>query len=73
MRATTQMLQVHMKGDTKAADESHARQARVVELRSLGRLTVAETADVLGSNEQTAKTDWRFARAWLNRRLREEE
>jgi RNA polymerase sigma factor (TIGR02999 family) len=45
------------------------RQARVVELRFFGGLTVPETAEVLGLSVDTIKREWRFARAWLNRAL----
>ena len=42
-----------------------ARQAKVVELRFFGGLTVEETADVLGISAKTVKRDWTLARAWL--------
>lgn len=47
--------------------EHNERQARVVELRFFGGLTVEETASVLNVSERTVKADWRFARAWLRR------
>jgi RNA polymerase sigma-70 factor (ECF subfamily) len=43
-----------------------ARQARVVELRFFGGLSVEETAKVLGVAERTVKRDWTLARAWLS-------
>lgn len=43
-----------------------ARQARVVELRFFGGLSVEETAEVLGVAERTVKRDWTLARAWLS-------
>ena len=46
------------------------RQARIVELRCLVGLTVAETADALGVSERTVHAEWRLARAWLIRALR---
>jgi RNA polymerase sigma factor (TIGR02999 family) len=46
------------------------RQARVVELRYFGGLTVEETAEVLGVSPATVKRDWLVARAWLHRELR---
>ena len=49
------------------------RQARIVELRFLAGLTVAEVATVLGVSEPTVKRDWRMARAWLLGRLTEAE
>ena len=45
------------------------RQARVVELRFFGSLSVAEMAGELGVSERTVKEDWRIARAWLRGRL----
>jgi RNA polymerase sigma factor (TIGR02999 family) len=41
------------------------RKARVVELRYLLGLGIAETAEVLGVSEPTVERDWRFARAFL--------
>ena len=45
------------------------RQARIVELRYFGGLTIAETSQVLDISHGTVETDWRFARAWLKREL----
>jgi len=45
------------------------RQARVVELRYFGGLTIEETAEVLGTSPMTVKRDWTMARAWLFREL----
>jgi RNA polymerase sigma factor (TIGR02999 family) len=45
------------------------RQARVVELRYFGGMTVDEAARVLGVSEKTVKRDWSIARAWLRREL----
>ena len=42
-----------------------ARQARVVELRFFGGLSVEETADVLRVSAQTIKRDWRLAKLRL--------
>jgi RNA polymerase sigma factor (TIGR02999 family) len=42
------------------------RQARVVELRFFGGLTVEEAADVLGVSPKTVKRDWSMAKAWLH-------
>ncbi len=47
-----------------------ARQARVVELRYFGGLTIEETADALGLSPATVKREWVVARAWLRRELR---
>ena len=45
-------------------------QARLVELRYFGGLTLAETARVLGSSAATVSREWAMAKAWLYRRLR---
>lgn len=43
------------------------RQARIVELRFFGGLTVEETATVTGTSPRTVKREWQVARAWLKR------
>ena len=45
------------------------RQARVVELRYFGGLSVEEAAEVLGVSPATIKNDWAVARAWLRGQL----
>ncbi len=45
------------------------RQARIVELRCLIGMSVAETADTLDVSERTVHAEWRIARAWLSRAL----
>jgi RNA polymerase sigma factor (TIGR02999 family) len=49
--------------------EFDPRQARVVELRFFGGLTVQETAEVLGVSVRTVERDWTMARAWLRREI----
>jgi RNA polymerase sigma-70 factor (ECF subfamily) len=46
-----------------------ARQARVVELRFFGGLSLEETALVLEVSVGTVRRDWSLARAWLYREL----
>ncbi len=46
-----------------------ATQARIVELRFYGGLTVEDTAEVLRLSPATVKRDWAIARAWLYREL----
>jgi RNA polymerase sigma-70 factor (ECF subfamily) len=46
------------------------RQARVAEMRLFAGMIVPEVAQALGVSERTVKDDWRVARAWLARRLR---
>jgi RNA polymerase sigma factor (TIGR02999 family) len=47
------------------------RQARIVECRYFGGLSVEETAEALGCSEVTVKREWRSARAWLYAALRQ--
>ena len=44
-------------------------QARIVELRFFGGLTVEETAAVVGSSPATVKREWATAKGWLHRAL----
>ena len=61
-----------------AVDEALARlsqldpqQARLVELRYFGGLTVEEAADAMGISPRTVKRDWALAKAWLRQQLDE--
>jgi RNA polymerase sigma factor (TIGR02999 family) len=47
------------------------RQAAMIEARFFGGLDIRETADLLGVSEATVLRDWRVARAWLARELRQ--
>jgi RNA polymerase sigma factor (TIGR02999 family) len=49
-----------------------ARQARVVELRFFGGLSIEDTAGVLELSPMTVKREWTTARAWLFREIRRE-
>ncbi len=49
-----------------------AQQARVVELRYFGGLSVEETAEVMEISPRTVKRDWAMARAWLRAQLAEQ-
>jgi RNA polymerase sigma factor (TIGR02999 family) len=46
-----------------------AEQARLVELRFFGGLTIEETADAMNISPATVKRHWTVARAWLAREL----
>lgn len=48
------------------------RQARVVEMRYFGGLTIEETARALDISDATVKREWTLARAWLRRELSRE-
>jgi RNA polymerase sigma factor (TIGR02999 family) len=45
------------------------RQARIVEYRFFGGMSVEETAEALDISPATVKREWSTARAWLNREL----
>ncbi len=45
--------------------EMDPRQARIVEMRFFGGMTLEETARHLGVSAMTVKRDWRTARLWL--------
>lgn len=45
------------------------RQARIVECRFFGGMSIEETADALNVSPATVKREWAIARAWLNREL----
>lgn len=66
--------------DVVALDEALTRlaeldpqQARLVELRFFGGLTIEEAARVLQISPATAKRNWTVAKAWLARALRQEQ
>lgn len=45
------------------------RQARIVELKYFGGMTLDETAKVLSVSRGTVKRDWQIARAWLRKQI----
>ena len=49
----------------KNLSEFDEKQARIVELRFFGGLTIEETAEVLEISDSTVKREWRMAKAWL--------
>ncbi|HEV2045350.1 MAG TPA: sigma-70 family RNA polymerase sigma factor [Chthoniobacterales bacterium] len=57
----------------KSFASSHPRESEVVELKFFGGLEVAEISEVLHVSTKTVLRDWNFARAWLCRRLRQED
>lgn len=63
------ILDLHRALDELA--ELNPRQAEVVECRFYAGLSLEETAEALGVSVPTVTRDWRFARAWLSKRLRE--
>ena len=64
---SAEVLDVH-----KALEEFERvapREAKLVELRFFGGLSLEEAADVLGIAPRTADKDWLLARTWLRKRL----
>jgi|ERR1017187_7598376 RNA polymerase sigma factor (TIGR02999 family) len=49
--------------------EQDERQARIVEMRFFGGLTMEEIAEVLELSSKTVKRDWTMARAWLHQEI----
>ena len=49
----------------------HSRKSRVVELRYFGGLSIKEIAEVLQVSEITVLRDWKFAKAWLMREIKD--
>lgn len=53
----------------KQLEEFDPTQAKIVELRFFGGLTVEETAEVMKISESTVKREWRMAKSWLKTKL----
>lgn len=53
----------------KKLEEFDSTQAKIVELRFFGGLTVEETAEVMKISESTVKREWRMAKSWLKTKL----
>jgi len=49
--------------------EFDSQQAKIIELRYFGGLTIEETAEVLKISPATVKREWTLARAWLYERV----
>ena len=60
---TEEVLTVHE--SLSRLEELDARQARIVELRYFGGLTVEETAEVIGISTKTVMREFNVAKAWL--------
>lgn len=52
-----------------ALEKIDKRQAKIVELRFFGGLSIEETAYILNVSETTVKREWTFAKAWFQREL----
>jgi RNA polymerase sigma factor (TIGR02999 family) len=69
-------LTVESDPDVLALDEALSKlqaldeqQARIVELRFFGGLTVGEVAEVLGMSKRAVEAEWTMVSAWLRREL----
>ena len=50
-------------------EKQDERQARIVELRFFGGLTIEEIAQLLSISPATVKREWTIAKIWLRREL----
>ena len=50
-------------------EQIDTRQAKIVELRFFGGLSIEETAHVLNVSPTTVKREWTFAKSWFQREL----
>ncbi len=57
----------------ESLSKKDARAARIVELRFLAGLSIAETAQAMNLSEGTIKNEWRWVRAWLIEQLAREK
>jgi RNA polymerase sigma factor (TIGR02999 family) len=67
-------------GETLVVDETLTRlaafdpqQAKIVELRVFGGLTIEEVGEMLGISPATVKREWTVARAWLTREMNRQQ
>ena len=72
------LVSTEPRADVVALDEAltalaaiDGRKSQVVELRFFGGLGIEETAEVLKVSPETVKRDWKIAKAWLRRELRQ--
>lgn len=57
----------------KVLAELNPRQARIVELRFFGGMTMREIATEMNLGLRTVEKEWSMARAWMRRELRQED
>jgi RNA polymerase sigma factor (sigma-70 family) len=53
--------------------ELDERQAKIVELRFFGGMTMTEVAQALGVSKRTAEAEWTMARRWLRKQFANDE
>jgi len=56
----------------KLLEKENPRQAKVVELRYFGGLSVEQIASFMGISPRSVKRDWSLARIWLYRQLKQD-
>ena len=71
LEAQSEVLTGELPGALSRLAALDERQARVVELRFFGGLTMEQVAEVLGISKRSAESDWTMARAWLHRELKQ--
>ncbi len=54
-------------------EQTDAQKAQVVNLRYFAGLSIEDTANCLGISADTVTRDWRYARAWLGREMKNDE
>ena len=54
---------------TSCSSDDDEEDENLGELRFFGGLSVPKAAAVLGVSQKTVQNEWRFARAWLRRRI----
>ncbi len=52
-------------------EKNHPRKAQIVKLRYFAGFTIRETAELLQLSPATVKNDWIFARAWIEKRVKD--
>jgi RNA polymerase sigma factor (TIGR02999 family) len=55
----------------KSLETLDPRKCQIVEFKFFGGLTIEESAEVLGVSHATVEREWRLARAWLFREIRQ--
>lgn len=70
MQRATELIALEQALDELATLDQ--RKSRVVELRYFGGLSLEETAEVMNVSLMTVRRDWRAAKAWLYRRIKNE-
>ena len=54
-------------------EKEDSRKASIVSMKFFGGMTAEEIAAVLGTSARTVERDWRFARAWMQKRWGERD